>query len=89
MDDRRSNWQVPVIVALALASLFAFYIGAYIATGQAVHAAPGSPVAARVYPSRWHAIVFTPAAKVESTISGSNVEIAWADGNTVWQSAPP
>jgi hypothetical protein len=56
------------------------YVGAYFATSQAVHSAPGGPVAFRVFRAKWPAALFTPAAKVESAISGSPVSVTWTEG---------
>jgi len=81
MSERRSNWLAPLLVVAAIILAFVLaYVAAYFSTGQAVYSSPGGPVAFRVFQSKWLATLFTPAAKVESGISGNQVSVAWTEG---------
>jgi hypothetical protein len=58
VENKRSNWLAPVVIAAALATLLAVYAGSYFATGKAIYDSMGRRrLAARVYPSQWHALV--------------------------------
>jgi len=74
MDKSRSNWLAPVLVAAILLALAVAYVVAYFATGIVLYSEPGGPVTARIYSSKWHVMVFTPAATVESAVSGNDVD---------------
>jgi hypothetical protein len=83
MEERRSNWLVPSLVAIILLVAGASYIVGYFTLGKpalftplaAKSVAAKAPV--RIFPSKWQAMLFTPAAKIESAITGEEVEIGW------------
>jgi hypothetical protein len=68
MDERRSNWLAPVVIAVVLTVLAVAYPCAYFWTGMRGNSAPGPPVITRMYRTRWHVMVFRPAAKAESLL---------------------
>jgi hypothetical protein len=80
MNERRSKWLAPVLLAATLVALPPVYVGTYIATGQTVYSSPGGPLAMRVYPAKWLAQLFVPAAKIESAIRGNRVSVTWTAG---------
>jgi len=86
MDERRSSWLVPVLVAVIALVAGTSYIVGYFALGEHALATVVAPSAgqsvaanapARIFPSKWQAMLFTPAAKIESAITGEEVDVGW------------
>jgi len=63
-----------MVVAAVLMAVPAAYVVAYVATGIFLYSEPGGSVTARIYSSKWHVMVVTPAAAVESAVSGNDVD---------------
>jgi hypothetical protein len=83
MHSKRFNWLVPLLFVVILGVAVTFYVVGYFtladratvtdpATGQVIPAAP-----ARIYPSKWVASLFAPAAKIETAISGEEISVGW------------
>ncbi|HUE70723.1 MAG TPA: hypothetical protein VMP01_07515 [Pirellulaceae bacterium] len=70
-SNNRAEW--PVYAALVLLAAAAAYVGGYYAMGTHVPALNGASLL-RVYPAKWQATVFVPAAKLESVLRGIEVE---------------
>jgi hypothetical protein len=73
MDGRRLNLGPVAVIILLLLAMAGAYVAAYIlrsdiGTGYGTF---------RVYSNRWEATVFSPAAKVESRLTGSSVRSAY------------
>jgi hypothetical protein len=87
MDERRSNWLGPLLIVVILLTAATSYVVGYFTLGRPALATVIAPSAAqsaavnmptRIFRSKWQAILFTPAAKIESALTGEEVEIGWA-----------
>jgi len=85
MDERRPNW-LPVLISVIVFVAGTSYIVGYFTLGQHALATVIAPSAgqsaavnapARIFPSKWQAMFFTPAAKIESAITGEEVDVGW------------
>jgi len=74
MEKTRTPASGPLIVVVLVIAMLAAYVSAYYLMGTV-----GSAGAQRlhVYPAQWQAILFTPAAKVESFLLGREVGTAY------------
>jgi hypothetical protein len=79
MNESRSNWLAPLLVAAMLSiAVLVVYPAAYLALGRAVCGPPGGPPTARFYRSQWQATLFTPAAAAESALRGRTVAVEYS-----------
>ena len=89
MDARRSNWLPTLTVVVFLLAAVLSYVVGYFALGQhamatAVGSVNGSTTPAnapaRIYSSKWEAMLFSPGARIESVITGDDI----ATGSKGW-----
>jgi FlaG/FlaF family flagellin (archaellin) len=80
MVQIRSHWLAPVLIAVLLAGAPAAYVCGYFTMAEAVHHWPDNPWTVRVYPWKWQAVLFTPAAALESVIRGRQVSVVVKSG---------
>jgi hypothetical protein len=72
----RPSTAAPILAVLAILLPFVLYVGGYFWLGTVANVtSPAGPVAVRVFRYRWQAVVFTPAASVDSFARGSAVEV--------------
>ena len=89
MDAKRSNWLPAFTVVVFLLAAVLSYIVGYFALGQYAMATAVSPLngsttpksaPARIYSSKWEAMIFNPGARIESVITGEDI----ATGSKGW-----
>jgi hypothetical protein len=76
---RETQSSAPVVllgIVIFVVALFASYVTGYFALGTRTTGIIGFY---RVYESRWLAIIYGPATKVESVITGSEVRTGYTD----------
>jgi hypothetical protein len=72
----RPSTAVPILTVLAIALPFVLYVGGYFWLGAVANVkTPAGPVAVRIFHYRWQAVIFTPAAKMDSLVRRSAVEV--------------
>ena len=73
----RPSIAAPILAALAIVlALLGAYVGGYLGLGPVTNVVtPAGPVAVRTFRYRWQALIFTPAASVESLVTRSAVEV--------------
>jgi hypothetical protein len=77
MDEPRRSGLLPIAVVIVALVVPTIYVLAYIALGTAATATIGpQSLNVRVYPYEWQERLFRPAAKVESALSGREIETA-------------
>ena len=73
----RPSTAAPIMAVLAILLPFASYVGGYFWLGTVTNATtPAGPVAVRVFPYRWQAVVFRPAASMDAFVRRSPVEVS-------------
>src|SRR5262245_40931230 len=86
MNERHFNWLVPWLLVVILSASATLYVVGYFTLGDRALATATSTAAGqftagsaptRIYPSKWLAKLFAPAAKIESVISGEEISAGW------------
>lgn len=89
MDGKLTHWLPALAIAVFLLAATLSYVVSYFALGQhAIATAVGSvngsttpaSAPARIYSSKWEAMLFSPGAKIESLITGEDI----ATGSKGW-----
>lgn len=75
-QQRGSPLLVPLIVAAVLFGLLALYVTGYYAMGKV---SSGVGIRFHVYPMKWQADLYAPAAHLESLLIGSEVVTAFKE----------
>ena len=71
--DREQTNVAPIAVALLILSPLIAYPATYLATGSPIDSEPRRIARVRSYPANWMAVLFAPAAAVESVVIGRKV----------------
>ena len=78
MDENRRPSLIPLVVIVVALLVPTLYGVAYIAIGTAATATIGPrSFNVRVYSYEWQELLFRPAARVESALSGQEIETAY------------
>jgi hypothetical protein len=69
---KKSDWPIVTAVVLAVVLVpLGVYVGGYFVTGEKLETPSSSYY--RIYPTRWQARIFWPAARVESVFTGDEI----------------
>lgn len=69
----RTNASATLGIAFALL-LALLYVAGYFALSDGIHSSTGWRLELRVYPTKWLSLLYWPGAKIESAITGHDIE---------------